>query len=55
MVNFFFSDGIPIVFEESTYSVGEGAGSLEICAVAPDALLVPIDVTVQAEGGTAQG
>ena len=43
------------MFEESTYSVGEEAGSLEICAVAPDALLVPIDVTVQAEGGTAQG
>ena len=57
MVNFcfFFSDGIPIVFEEPIYSVREEAGSLEICAVAPDSLLVPVDVTVEAEGGTAQG
>ena len=49
------SDGIPIVFEESTYSVGEQAGSLEICAVAPASLADSVAVTVQAIGGTAQG
>lgn len=50
-----FSDAIPIAFEESTYSVGEQDGSLEICAVAPATLEVSVAVTVQATGGTAQG
>ena len=51
-----FSDAIPIVFEETSYSVGEAAGGLEICAVAPASLDVAVAVTVQATaGGTAQG
>ena len=51
----FSSDAIPIVFEESTYSVGEQDGTLEICAVAPVSLDVSVAVTIQATGGTAQG
>ena len=51
----FSSDAIPIVFEESTYSVGEQDGALEICAVAPASLDVSVAVTIQATGGTAQG
>ena len=51
----FWSDAIPIVFEESTYSVEEQAGTLEICAVAPASLDVSVAVTVQATGGTAIG
>lgn len=44
------------MFEETSYSVGEAAGGLEICAVAPASLDVAVAVTVQATaGGTARG
>ena len=43
------------MFEETSYNVGEAAGGLEICAVAPASLDVAVAVTVQATGGTAQG
>lgn len=48
-------DGLPIVFEEDTYSVGEQEGSIQVCAVAPASLAVSVAVNVEVIGGTAQG
>ena len=35
--------------------MNEQAGSLMVCAVAPDSLFMSVTVVVQATGGTAQG
>ena len=55
---FFLTDDIAIIsFEMAAYSVDEGEGGLEVCAV-PSAALLPgesISVLVSTQDGTATG
>ena len=54
---FFFSSiaDVRVYFDQSSYTIAEGEGALEVCVAIDEELGVPVHVALSSQDGTAKG